>query len=50
MTDKHISRRTVLKASVAIGATTVFAQPLKRRAACAGSDHAGLDRRCKERG
>jgi iron(III) transport system substrate-binding protein len=29
MTDKHISRRTVLKASVAIGATTVFAQPLK---------------------
>ena len=29
MNHKHVSRRTVLKASVALGAATVFAQPLK---------------------
>jgi TAT (twin-arginine translocation) pathway-exported protein len=28
MNHKHVSRRTVLKASVALGAATVFAQPL----------------------
>jgi iron(III) transport system substrate-binding protein len=32
MTDKPISRRTVLKTSVAIGATAVFAQPLRAAA------------------
>jgi iron(III) transport system substrate-binding protein len=32
MNDKLVSRRTMLKASVALGATTVFAQPLKAAA------------------
>jgi iron(III) transport system substrate-binding protein len=32
MIHSHVSRRTVLKASVAIGATTLFAQPLKAAA------------------
>jgi iron(III) transport system substrate-binding protein len=32
MIHKHISRRTVLKGSVAIGATTLFAQPLRAAA------------------
>ena len=32
MIYKHVSRRTILKASVALGATTVFAQPLKAAA------------------
>ena len=32
MNHKHVSRRTVLKASVALGAATVFAQPLKAAA------------------
>ena len=32
MNHKHVSRRTVLKASVALGAAAVFAQPLKAAA------------------
>ncbi|MGB8044534.1 MAG: substrate-binding domain-containing protein, partial [Pseudolabrys sp.] len=32
MNHKHVSRRTVLKGSVALGAATVFAQPLKAAA------------------
>src|SRR5262245_24107141 len=32
MSDRYISRRTVLNATVALGAATVFAQPLKAAA------------------
>jgi iron(III) transport system substrate-binding protein len=32
MNHEHVSRRTVLKASVVLGSATVFAQPLKAAA------------------